>query len=257
METTPLFSIITVTYNAGTTLPPTLASVNSQTLSDYEHLIIDGASKDSTLTIAHADINPRRRIFSEPDSGIYDAMNRGLELAKGQYVIFLNAGDRFHSPDTLKHYADAIQRNNTPGIVYGQTILVDTDGNKLADRHIKAPSELTLASFANGMSVCHQAMAVLKRITMPYNLRYRYSADYEWVIHCLQHSRHNIYIDETVIDYLAEGETTSNRCKSLIERFGIMCHYYGTLPTIWRHIMLIPRFIRHKRHLDKATQAKR
>lgn len=252
----PLFSIITVTYNAAKTLPATISSVDTQTCRDYEHLIIDGASTDSTLSIAHDSVNPKRLILSEPDKGIYDAMNRGLELAKGQYVIFLNAGDRFHEATTLADFAQAISEYDIPGIVYGQTILVDSDGRKIADRHIMAPKELTLSSFANGMTVCHQAMAILKRITMPYDLKYRYSADYEWVIRCLQHSRHNVYIDKTVIDYLAEGATTANRRASLMERFSIMCHYYGIIPTIWRHLLFIPRFFRHKRAVEQASRSK-
>jgi len=243
-ETRPLFSIITVTYNAASTIKPTLASVKEQTCDLYEYIIMDGASKDCTIAIAsEAGINGTR-IFSEPDKGLYDAMNKAIDKATGEYLIFLNAGDAFHSADTLQLIADSIMDNDFPGIVYGQTQLVNSNRKKIGNRHLTAPETLTLKSFANGMVVCHQAFIVLRRLAGHYDLKYRFSADYEWCIRCLQHSRRNIYIDETLIDYLSEGLTTANRRKSLSERYNIMCRYYGTLPTIMRHIAFIPRFIK-------------
>ena len=245
---TPLISIITVTYNAQSTLSPTMKSVASQSFTDYEHLIVDGASNDKTLSLAVDLATERTRITSERDQGIYDAMNRGMGLSRGEYLIFLNAGDSFHSSDTLQHIADAINDNNKPGMVYGQTILVGEDRQVTGERHLKAPSRLTLQSFADGMLVCHQAMTVLKRITSPYDLQYRFSSDYDWSIRCLQHSRHNVYIDETIIDYLDEGVTTRNHKASLKERFKIMCHYYGTIPTIARHFKFAARDLKRKIH---------
>ena len=122
----PLFSIITVTYNAEKELPVTLASVDAQSFGIYEHLIIDGASHDHTLEIARNHTNCRRKVFSSPDKGLYDAMNKGLARATGEYVVFLNAGDAFHSPKTLQCVADTIMDNDFPGVVYGQTDLVGT-----------------------------------------------------------------------------------------------------------------------------------
>lgn len=242
----PLFSIITVTYNAGENLKHTIKSVNSQSFTDYEHLIIDGCSTDSTLLIADKFKIDKTIIFSEKDNGIYDAMNKGISLSKGKYLIFLNAGDTFHSESILKMYADAIYKNDYPGVVYGQTMIVNSSREIIGDRHIKAPENLTYQSFANGMMVCHQAFVALKSITGFYNLKHRYSSDYEWCIRCLQHSKNNVYIPYPTIDYLKEGVTTNNRVKSLIERFKIMCYYYGTLPSIFKHILFVPRFIKNK-----------
>ena len=243
-ETRPLFSIITVTYNAAATLPPTLASVKEQTCQLFEYIIMDGASKDNTVALAtDAQINGAR-IFSEPDKGLYDAMNKAIDKATGEYLIFLNAGDAFHSADTLQQIADTVMDNDFPGIVYGQTQLVDSNRQRIGDRHLTAPETLSFKSFANGMVVCHQAFIVLRRVAGHYDMKYRFSADYEWCIRCLKRSRRNAYIDNTIIDYLNEGLTTANRRKSLRERFAIMCHYYGTMPTIMRHIAFIPRFIK-------------
>ena len=107
MAKSPLFSIITITYNAEQTLPATLASVDAQTFTDYEHLIIDGASTDATCSLANAPGNMRRHTFSEPDRGLYDAMNKGLARARGEYLLFLNAGDAFSSCGILARYAEA------------------------------------------------------------------------------------------------------------------------------------------------------
>lgn len=252
----PLFSIITVTYNAAETLPATLASIKEQSCKLYEYIVMDGVSKDNTIELAKNANITNARIISSPDKGLYDAMNKAIDIATGEYLIFLNAGDAFHSPDTLQKIADVVMNHDFPGIVYGQTQLVNANRQRIGDRHLSAPEELTLQSFANGMLVCHQAFIALRRITEHYDLRYRFSADYEWCIRCLQHSRNNVYIPHTIIDYLSEGLTTANRKASLIERFKIMCYYYGTIPTIIRHIKFIPRFLKQRRIDRKATQIK-
>lgn len=247
-HTSPLFSIVTVTYNAASTILLTLDSVGEQTFIDYEHLIIDGCSNDDTIGIIKRHSNPKISLVSEKDHGIYDAMNKGLSMATGKYVIFLNAGDRFPNPDTLQHYADKIHEHDYPGIVYGQTRLVDIMGNYVGERHLKAPETLTLNSFKNGMVVCHQAMAVNSKIALLFNLKYKYSADYEWAIVCLQHSRNNVYLPEVTVDYLCEGTTTAHHKESLIERMRIMCTYYGTIPTLLRHIKFAIRYIIRRRN---------
>lgn len=244
---TPLFSVITVTYNAADNIGPTMESVRNQTCRLYEHLIIDGASSDNTVQLAREASTPLTRIMSEPDHGLYDAMNKGLAEAQGDYVVFLNAGDRFHSPATLQLIADKILDNDYPGVVYGQTDIIDASGKKIGERHLRAPENLTLADFAEGMVVCHQAFVVLRRITSSFNTAYRFSADYEWCIRCLQHSHNNVYSGEVIADYLSEGISTANRRRSLQERFKIMCKYFGVGPTVKRHFSFLPRYIRQRR----------
>lgn len=251
---TPLFSIITVTFNAADTLPATLASVKEQSCKLYEYIVMDGVSKDNTVELAKTAGIHNARIFSSPDKGLYDAMNKAIDEASGEYLIFLNAGDAFHSPDTLQTIADSIMKHDFPSIVYGQTQLVNANRQRIGDRHLTAPENLTLNSFAEGMLVCHQAFIALRRIVGLYDLRYRFSADYEWCIRCLQHSRNNVYIPHTIIDYLSEGLTTANRKASLKERFNIMCHYYGTIPTVLRHLKFIPRFLKQRRKERKVSQ---
>lgn len=243
----PLFSIITVTYNAASTLPATLESVASQSCKLFEYIIMDGVSKDKTLKLAIDTGMPQARIYSSPDKGIYDAMNKAMAVAHGDYLIFLNAGDAFHSSDTLEKLASAIMDNDYPGIVYGQTDLVDSERRFIAPRHLTAPAELTLQSFAKGMVVCHQAFVVLRKLAQDYDLKYRFSSDYEWCIRCLQRSRRNVYVPEVIIDYLSEGVTTANRKASLMERFRIMSYYYGFFPTLMRHFAFLPRFLKQRK----------
>lgn len=242
----PLFSIITVTYNAAEVIDRTLRSVASQECRLFELIVQDGGSTDSTVERARA-ICPDAVIVSEPDGGIYDAMNRAMARATGDYLIFLNAGDAFHSPSTLADVADAVMREDYPGVVYGLTDIVDADGARIGSRHLQPPGQLTPRSFRHGMLVCHQAFIVLRKIAPAYDTRYRLSADFDWCIRALEASRRNYYLQEVLIDYLNEGMTTRNHRASLWERYRIMCRHYGTLSSTLRHIGFLFRAIR--RHL--------
>lgn len=242
----PLFTIITVTYNASETIPATLKSVAEQTCKLYEYLVIDGLSSDDTVRLANESGIGNMTVISEKDRGIYDAMNKGLGIATGDYVIFLNAGDSFKNTNTLQLIADKIMDNDYPGIVYGQTEIVNASRKRIGDRHLSAPAILTLDSFKNGMVVCHQAFIVLRKLVDNFDTRYKFSADYEWCIRCLQRSHRNCYIDRIIIDYLAEGVTTANHYASLWERFRIMSHYFGFFPTVFRHIGFFVRNLKRK-----------
>ncbi len=237
---TPLFSIITITFNAASTLPATLASVERQSFTNYEYWVIDGASTDHTVTLAQAS-KVVTSVVSEPDKGLYDAMNKGLRQATGEYLIFLNAGDAFHAPDTLQKIADEIG-DSRPDIVYGETALVDADRRFIGMRRLHAPEVLTDRSFSQGMLVCHQAFIARREIAPEYDLRYRFSADFDWCIRCLRQARSVVNAHETLIDYLNEGMTTANRKASLRERYDIMCRYYGVTRTFLNHLWFAARF---------------
>ncbi len=244
MNTTPLISIITITYNAEKHILPTLESVAQQKYTGYEHIVVDGASSDRTVALARTFKGVR--IMSEPDGGLYDAMNKGIALARGKYLLFLNAGDTFHNDLVLGAYAGRAEKDDD--IIYGDTVIVDSARHIIGKRHLTAPSALTFDSFAKGMLICHQAFMVRKDIAPQYDLQYRFSADYDWTVKCIANAdpRKCTNLGIVAIDYLSDGLTDKNKLKSLRERFRIMSHHYGAARTCANHVGFVIRALRRK-----------
>ena len=241
---TPKFSVITVCYNAQATLEDTIQSVIAQTYHHVEYIIVDGASKDCTLSIINRYRDRIATVVSEPDKGLYDAMNKGLRLATGDYVCFLNAGDSFHEDDTLQQMVHTLRElTELPDVLYGETELVDAEGHFVRMRRLQAPEHLTWRSFRHGMLVCHQAFFAKRTLAEPYDLSYRFSADFDWCIRIMKKSKvlHNTHL--TLIDYLEEGMTTRNHKASLHERFRIMAKHYGWLSTVAHHAWFVVRAV--------------
>lgn len=244
MTLRPKFSIITVTYNAASVIVPTLESVRAQTYSNYEYILVDGGSKDDTVAIAKASGIEFAHIISERDKGIYDAMNKGIALATGDYLCFLNAGDAFYAPDTLQTIADAIaDEKELPDVLYGETAEVDENRNFVRMRRLQAPERLDWRSFRNGMLVCHQAFYARRDIAPMYDLKYRLSADVDWCIKVMKRSKKMVNVNATVVNYLQNGISLQYHRKSLMERFNIMSKHYGLLPTVGQHIWFVVRAI--------------
>ena len=247
-------SIVTITWNAARTLGRTLDSVASQTYTDIEHLIVDGASTDGTLAIANRYKDASRHtvsIMSEPDRGLYDAMNKGLLRATGDYVVFLNAGDTLPDAQTIQTVADAAiasrpcATDELPAVIYGDTNVVDSEGRYLHPRRLRPPQTLTWKSFRKGMLVCHQAFYArldLARQT-PYDLRYRHSADVDWCIRLMREAdRLGLPLVNThavLANFEEGGNTTQHHRASLRERFDVMRRHYGLLPTLAMHVWFV------------------
>ena len=244
MKREPKFSIITITYNAAAAIEPTLQSVLSQTYTNYEYLLIDGGSKDDTVAKAKASGIEFAHIVSEPDNGLYDAMNKGITLATGDYLCFLNAGDAFFAPDTLQTIANAAMKEEAlPDVLYGETAEVDETRNFVRMRRLQAPKELTWQSFKNGMMVCHQSFYARREIVPMYDLKYRLSADVDWCIKVMKQSKKLVNVNATVINYLQNGLSLQHHRASLKERFWIMSKHYGFLPTLGRHLWFVVRAV--------------
>lgn len=252
-------SIITITYNAARTLQRTLDSVACQTYEDIEHLIIDGASKDDTVAIAERYKAASRHevvIQSEPDKGLYDAMNKGLQKATGDYLVFLNAGDTLYAPDTIETVVRCAQQppllleragGEAPAVIYGDTAITDAEGNFLHLRTHRPPEQLTWKSFKQGMLVCHQAFYVLTALArqIPYDLQYRHSADVDWCIRIMREAeRQHLPLVNThaiLANFEEGGDTTQHHRDSLKERFSVMAHHYGLCQTLILHGWFILR----------------
>ena len=260
------FSIVTVTFRAEHTFPRTAQSVMEQDYADVEHLIIDGGSNDGTRRLIEQyehDSNSGQghghsvRWLSEPDKGIYDAMNKGLRMATGQYVCFLNAGDKFPSPHTLSEIARKAAEAQSadqawPAVLYGDTNIVDDDGRYLGPRHLTPPDVLTWRSFLQGMLVCHQAFYARTDLAQaaPYDLSYRFSADVDWCIRVMRLADEKglrlLHLHQPVVDYLNEGQTTKNHRASLKERFRVMAHHYGLGRALAMHAWFVVRAVLRK-----------
>lgn len=258
MKDNPLISIITVTYNAELTIERTLQSVESQSYPRIEHLIIDGCSTDHTMSHVQRYVERNGenkhliRVLREPDKGLYDAMNKGIQQATGYYLVFLNAGDKLHEPTTIEQIVEQTrwQRNQVNyAVIYGETDLVDNEGHFLRHRRLQAPEHLTAKSFLQGMLVCHQSFYVRTDIarTELYDLRYRYSADYDWCIRIMKRAerRRLRFLNTHLIltDYLSEGLTTKNHRRSLLERLRLMGRHYGWPRAILQHLWFVIRAI--------------
>ncbi len=247
---------VTITYNASAVLQRTLDSVLAQDYPDIVHLIIDGASTDDTLDLVNSyiersnasDCGHRVQVISEPDKGIYDAMNKGLRSVCSDYVCFLNAGDFLPTPETVSKIVEQVSEADClPAVLYGDTDIVDGEGRFLHHRRLSPPEHLTWKSFRQGMLVCHQAFYARTdfAIATPYDLNYRYSADVDWCIRIMKAAeKENLPLQNlhmVVANYTEEGQTTLHHRESLWERFHVMESHYGRVQTIILHCWFVVR----------------
>lgn len=238
-----MISIITITYNAEQWLERTMRSVLAQTYKEYEYIIVDGASKDGTVDIIKRYeplFEDRLSWKSEPDKGLYDAMNKGIARAKGDFLWFMNAGDEIYDCETLAHVVDAA--TDDTDIVYGKACIVNAEGIKVSEHHKPTPPGLKRKHLLNGLVVSHQAILVRRSIAGEYNTAYRISADYDWVIRAVTVSRRNAYLDEYICKFLTEGVSQKQRKRSWVERFHIMRAHFGLLQTLWAHFIIVLKY---------------
>ena len=248
---------VTITYQAVKVLQRTLDSVLHQDYSEITHLIIDGASTDGTLEMVNdyiersnaANNGHKVLLMSEPDNGIYDAMNKGLRSIDGDYVCFLNAGDFLPAPDIASRIISAVENSPLPSVLYGDTDIVDSDGNFLHHRRLSPPEHLTWKSFRQGMLVCHQAFYARTdyAIATPFDQQYRYSADVDWCIRVMKAAaKENVpllNLHMVVVNYTQEGQTTLHHRESLLERYRVMEHHYGRIQTFFLHCWFVIRSV--------------
>ena len=255
------FTVVTCTYNAASVLQRTLDSIQRQTYCNIEHIIMDGGSRDRTLQLVKAyqhrnavgESSHEIVVISEPDKGLYDAMNKSIDRATGDYLVFMNAGDTFPTADTLEYVEGCVGEGELlPGVLYGDTDIVDEMGHFLRHRRLAPPKKLTWRSFIWGMLVCHQSFYARTDIARaePYDLRYRFSADVDWCIRIMKRAEREhlqlLRLPEVVADYLDGGMTNKNHRASLFERFRIMRRHYGLFSTLAMHAWFVARAVLKK-----------
>ena len=237
-----LISIITITYNAEQFLERTIQSILAQTDQDFEYIIVDGKSKDGTLGIASTYKNRVNQLISEPDKGLYDAMNKGLKLAKGDFVWFMNAGDEINDNQAVEKIYQAI--SDKIDVLYGDTFFVDDDGNIQGLRSEITPhglpKDLKWQDMKLGMLVCHQAFIARKSIA-PFYMKNNLSADIDWEIECLKRANKVQYLDFVVAKYLTGGVSNQQLKRSLLDRYEVLKKHFGVVGAIIAHVQILWR----------------
>lgn len=210
----PFFSIVIATFNAEQTLEKTLRSIISQRCKDFELLIIDGRSTDQTLDIVKefSAGDSRIKILSEPDAGVYDALNKGIRLAAGQWLYFLGADDFFYSDDVLEKL-QAVMKNTTASIVYGN-VWYEQYG-KFYDGKFTISKLLT-------RNICHQAVfynsGVFTEIGT-YNLLFKTESDYDFNLRCWLSGIRTQFVPMTIAFYTSGGLSGSYRDSALVDHY--------------------------------------
>ncbi|MET3501912.1 glycosyltransferase involved in cell wall biosynthesis [Mucilaginibacter rubeus] len=231
----PRLSVITIVYNNVRDIERTIRSVINQTYTNIEYIIVDGLSNDGTLQVIDKYKSQITKFISEKDEGIYDAMNKGLALATGDYVIFMNSGDEFYDNETV---AAVFAAAEDADIYYGETEMIADEGSSLGQRRHKAPAKFTWRGFKYGMSISHQAIYIRRSLAEPYDRRYQLSSDIDWIIRAAKKAKKIVNVNRYVAKYLVGGMSKKKHRQSLMERFDIMKRNYGLIPTVLNHFVI-------------------
>ncbi|MBV8502046.1 MAG: glycosyltransferase [Paucibacter sp.] len=239
-------SIITVAYNSGRTIADTLRSVALQSHPDVEHIVIDGASTDDTMEQVRQHGAHVAKLVSEPDRGIYDAMNKGLALASGDFVGCLNADDMLAGPDTLARMA---QRMSEADMIYGDLVYVDAEQTDRVVRHWNSgPYEASRLRF--GWMPPHPTF-YFRRSALPdirFDLRYRIAADYDFMVRSLQGSPRVAYLPEVLVR-MRNGGASNHSLKAMLKKSSedldvIRRHKLGGVLTLAsKNLRKLPQFL--------------
>jgi glycosyltransferase involved in cell wall biosynthesis len=237
----PKVSFITVVFNNRENLEKTIAAIRNQKYTNTEIIIIDGGSTDGTLDVVEKNKDIIAYSVSEKDNGIYDAMNKGLRAAKGDYVWFMNSGDIPFDDDTLMNVFKTVKDGD---VYYGDTEMVDETGKSFGNRTLKVPpKELDWKKMIDGMVVSHQSLIVKRAICDEYDINYRFVSDIDWAIKLLKKSSKVINTNLTLSKFLIGGYSRQYTIKSLKERFGMLCKHFNCVKVILNHFKLSYLFV--------------
>lgn len=231
----PTLSVITIVYNNVRDIERTMLSVLNQNYAHIEYIVVDGASTDGTLEIIQRYQDRLSKVVSEKDAGIYDAMNKGLALASGDYVLFMNSGDELYAPDTVETvFATAPNAD----IYYGETEMYNQAWQSIGKRRHSVPEKFTWKSFRFGMTISHQAIYIRRSLTEPYDRKYQLSADIDWILTAAKKAKISVKVSGYVAKYLVGGMSKKRHQQSLKERFVIFSKHYGLLPNLFNHLVI-------------------
>jgi len=235
------FTLITVCYNAESCIEATIKSVVNQNYKKFEYIIIDGGSTDNTLKIIKKYKGDIDVIISEQDKGIYDAMNKGLSKARGQFVNFLNAGDKFCSNDIL----GLVEKEITKDIK-----IISGDFNLFSNNTMIKPiktRKLILENLKKDFYACHQSIFIHKSIATNYDTSFKIKADYKWVLNALEQINNEqvCKMNIALVNYDANGYSNENFVNNLLELIRLHYQTFGTLRVISNFDIYLLRLIRY------------
>jgi glycosyltransferase involved in cell wall biosynthesis len=243
-------SVITATFNCAGTVGEALSSVHAQTWPGVEHIVIDGASSDGTLEVIERHRPGIAKLVSEPDLGIYDALNKGIRQASGDVVGFMHADDTFASRETLEHVASAFE-DPSVGAVYGDLIYVSKSDSSQVVRYWRA-GPYRRSRLANGWMPPHPTFYVRREHYARYGMfdtRYAIAADYENMLRLLWRDFiHAAYVPEVLVRMRMGG--MSNRSllslaqKSREDFAALRQHGLGGLQGVFlKNVTKLPQFV--------------
>jgi glycosyltransferase len=212
-------TVITVTFNSANTIGDTLASVAMQTHPDIEHIVIDGASRDDTLTIVCSRGAHVAKVVSEPDRGIYDAMNKGLALASGELIGFLNADDVFASPDSVAALVALAERDDADAL-YGDLVYVREDDLGAVVRLWRS-GRFSPGQLRTGWMPPHPTFYVRRRVlshVRGFDADLRIAADYDFVLRCLSRPGATASRVPQVLVRMRMGGASNRSLKALLRK---------------------------------------
>ena len=215
MSSYPSISIITVTFNASKCIEKTIKSVLAQSFQDWEYIIIDGGSKDGTVDIIKQYADRLTYWVSEPDKGIYDAMNKGIAHASGELIGIVNAGD-YYEPDTLSIVAEAYRMHPNAGIFHGILNYRNIDGTLFKT---KIPDS-DVSHLCSAFRMHHPTFFVTKTTYASigaYDTTYRITADYDFALRAYFKGIEFYYINEVLSNFILDGISSTNRKATLKE----------------------------------------
>lgn len=238
-------SLISITYNNLDGLKKTLSVFEKNRFKDQiEIVIIDGGSKDGTFDFLKTQTLTENWI-SEKDAGIYNAMNKGLLRAHGDYIWFLNSGDYVENEDVLHKVLYALDGKNDA--VYGETMMVDSNGKHLGTRSEistrKLPQKLTWKSLRMGMVVSHQSFIVKRNLAVTYDENYKYVSDIDWMISTLKNCKIIKNLHSVIACFTMDGFSSQQRNNSNKERYSVLKKHYGFIPNGFSHLGILFRKI--------------
>ena len=219
----PAFTIITVCLNIASTIRRTCESIVNQTFQDFQWIVVDGASTDGTLDILKEYSNRIDILISEPDKGIYNAMNKGIRLVNGEYINFMNGGDEFYDNNVLKNVYES---NNNKDVIYGGINIIDNseNGNVIVNIPTTIPDKRKFYQW----SIHHQSTFIKTNVQKkyPFNEQYKICADYDFFVKILFKGYTFAIIPTIIAKFYSGGYGCINHEKALQENEVIRKKYY-------------------------------